>query len=191
MRIVAYKTSTQDGQVFLQESTGENILSSNLDALFSFLLEPYENCLKVCWSLDTTVSSLLRLLGRTACKALRTQKRWHEPPFDVFYIPDKIFSVSHVSGQRCNLYGLEQYWPDLEEPSLEEVQALGMGLLKELHKMGLHPTKLTSPVAIYEESILSKLDLPKLKDIPPEAAEMAARCSGKLWVEAHALGFYP
>jgi hypothetical protein len=46
-------------------------------------------------------------------------------------------------------------------------------------------------VAIYEEAILSKLDLPKITDMPKEVAEMAYECSGRLWVEAMILGYFP
>lgn len=191
MRIVAYKTSTRNGKVLLEESTGEFVLGNEIDKLFSFLVEPYNQCIKVCWDLDATVSVFLRLLGVAACRKLRGTKRHHQSPFNLFYIPEKVFSVSHVSGARANLYGLEQYFPDLGEPDVKEVQLLGMKLLDELKKMGLRPTKLTSPVAVYEECVLSKMNLPKAKDMPVEASEMAWRASGKLWIESHIIAYFP
>jgi len=190
MRIMAYQTKTEDGKVLILESGGAHLLSNHLYEIWSFLLEDYGECLKICWDLDGTVAPLLRLLGRTACKGLQTTKKWHEGAFQLFYIVGKVFSVSHVSGAKMSLYGLEQYFPDLDEPDVEGVQALGMKLLKELNKMGFRPTKLTSPVAIYEEAILSKLDLPKITDMPKEVAQMAYECSGRLWVEAHCLGYF-
>ena len=190
MRIVAYQTSTQNGKVLLAESTGEFVLDNAIDKLFWFLLEPYDLTIKVCWDLDATVSVFLKLLGVAACRQLKDTKKYRQPPFNVFYIPDKIFSISHISGLRANLYGLEQYFPELDEPDVKEVQLLGMKLLAELKKMGLRPTKLTSPVAIYEECVLSKLDLPKVKDMPVEASEMAWRCSGRLWIESHIIGHF-
>ena len=192
MRIIAYSTSIQDGRVLLRESTGESVLSADIGELFAFLLEQFEEdggCLKVCWDLDATVSSFLRLMGKVKCRQLKDTKRVKVFPYSLFYIPDKVFSITY-GRLKANLYGLEQYFPELDEPSVENVQLLGMGLLDELKKMGLKPTKLTSPVAIYEESILSKLDLPLAKDIPIEACEFAWRCSGRLWVEAHKLGMF-
>jgi len=188
MRIVAYQTQINDGRVLLRESTGESVHSNRLDELFGFLLEPYDNCIKVCWDLDATVSVILKLLGTSACRQLWQMKRYNGRPFSIFYVPAKVFSVSHVSGLRCNLYGIDQYYPELDEPSVEEVKALGDGLLTELKKMGFVPTKLTSPVAIYEECVLRKLSLPRVKDMPVEVAEMAWRCSGRLWIESHQLG---
>ncbi len=189
MRIVAYRTNISNGRVLLEESTGESILDNNLDKLFAFLLEDYGECIKVCWDLDSTVSAFLRLMGSRLCRDLRTNKRCHLGGYKIFYIPDKVWSVSY-GRYKANLYGLEQYFPELDEPDVLDVQLLGMKLLRELQKMGLKPTKLTSPVAIYEENILSKLDLPLAKDIPIEACEYAWRCSGRLWIECHKIGYW-
>ena len=190
MRIVAYQTQLNDGKVLLSESSGESVHSNNLDQLYSFLLEPYGQCIKVCWNLDATVSAFLRVMGTSACRSLQETKRYRRHPFSIFYIPSKVFSVTHVSGLRANLYGLDQYYPDIDEPDVKDVQLLGVGLLKELDKMGMRPTKLTSPVAIYEECVLRKLSLPQVKDMPMGVAEMAWRCSGRLWIESHQLGYF-
>jgi len=190
MRIIAYRTSTQNGKVLLEESTGEYVLSNDIDQLFSFLLEDYNNTIRVCWDLDATVSAFLRLLGKAACRQLMRTKKYYARPYSVFYIPDKIFSVSYGSRLKCNLYGLEQYYPDLPEPDVKEVKVLGDGLLRELDKMGFKPSKLTSPVAVYEECVLNTLDLPKIIDIPPEVAQMAYMCSARLWIESHQIGYW-
>ena len=189
MRIIAYQTRIEDGQVLLAESTGEYVLAADIEKLFAFLLEDYGDCLKICWDLDSTVSVFLKLMGINLCRELRATKKCRVNGHRLFYIPDKVFSVSY-GRYKCQLYGLEQYFPELSEPDLEELQGLGMKLLEELKKMGLKPTKLTSPVAIYEENILSKLDLPLAKDMPVEAAEFAYRASGKLWIEAHKIGYF-
>jgi len=103
--------------------------------------------------LDTTVSLFLRLLGEVQCLKIKNTKRGHIAPFDIFYVPEKVFSVVHIpTRQTCYLYNLEQYYIGYDEPQeLIEVQWLGEGVQKELKSMGLEPTKFTSPVAIYEE----------------------------------------
>jgi hypothetical protein len=173
----------------IQESTGEDMASSDLGELLTFLLEDYDECIKVCWDLDATVSVLLRLMDGGLLRDLRLTNRARIGEFRIFYITGKIFSVSY-GRYKMSLYGLQQYFPSLPEPSLTEVQALGMKLLAELKKMGMSPTKLTSPVAIYEECVLRGMDLPKLIDMPKEVAEYAWRCAGKLWIEAHRLGYW-
>jgi len=189
MRIIAYRTSTQNGRVLLQESTGEYVLDNDIEKLFAFLLEDYGECIKVCWDLDATVSVFLKLLGVKLCRDLRTTKRCWVNDYKVFYIPGKVFSITY-GRYKMSLYGLEQYYPELAEPDVEEVQGLGMGLLEELKKMGLRPDKLTSPVAVYEQTVLKDLDLPLAKDMPVAVAEMAWLCSGRLWIESHQIGYF-
>ena len=202
MRILAYKTQVNGNKLVLIESTGEYVHTNNLAELLSFLLEPYEQTIRICWELDATVAPILRLLGERRCKRLYREHKctlWPEDPAaSIFYIPSKVFSIEGIikhegkyMRNRANLYDLAQYYPELDEPEdLTEVQQLGEKLMYELKKMGLEPTKLTSPVAIYEQCVMSKLDLPKLIDVPKEVAEFAYRCSGRLWIEAHQIGHW-
>lgn len=189
MRIVAYRSSNQDGKVLLEESGGQFELTGDPIKLFEFLLEDYSPCIKICWDLDSTVAPLLKLLGENACRKLRESKRLFYPPFSLFYVPEKVFIVNHPAA-KMSLYGIEQYYPDLAEPDIEMVQKLGENLQKELVKMGMYPTKWTSPIAIYDECVMSKLDLPGLKDIPAKAAEMAYRAAARLWIESHQIGYW-
>lgn len=197
MRIIAYRTSEQNNEVFLEESTGDGIISKNPVELFTFLVEQFEDepkdYIQVCWDLDATVSLFLKLLGEIKCSQLKDTKRAHIAPFDIFYVPGKVFSITHIPTRtKCNLYGIEQYFVELDEPSdLAEVQGLGQELLKELKAMGLEPTKLTSPVAIYDQCVMQYLDLPKLKDMPKEAAVFAYGAAGRLWIETHQIGYWP
>lgn len=201
MQIIAYRTQIKKGIVLLQESTGEKCQSAKLTDLFAFLLEPqapsdwgpqYDRCIRVTWELDVFVSPLLKLLGAVKCRRIHQTHKGYLAPFNVFYIPGKVFSVSHIPTKaRASVYELAQYYPELDEPqALEEVQMLGEYLLQQLKRMGLEPTKLTSPVAVYEECVLDYLDLPKLEDIPKEVAIFAGACMGRSWVEAHRLGYW-
>lgn len=189
MRIVAYRSSNQGGKVLLEESGGQIELTDDPIKLFEFLLEDYSPCIKICWDLDSTVSLILKLLGESVCRKLRETKRAFYPPFSLFYVPEKVFIVNHPAA-KMSLYGIEQYYPELPEPDVEMVQQLGVKLMGELRKMGMIPTKLTSPIAIYDECVMSKLDLPRLKDIPVKAAEFAYRCAARLDIEAHQVGYW-
>jgi len=192
VRIIAYSTQYDKGRVLISESTEETCLSSKLDELFGFLLEPYENTLRVCWNLDETVSPILRLLGRANCEALYKTHRLRIPPFNIFYISGKVFSLEYKPTRNVmSLYGIDQYYPDLENHrSVEEIEYLGLTLMAELAKMNLYPTKLTSPIAIYEQCVLNHLNLPVAADMPAEAVSYCLECSAKLWIEAYAVGFY-
>jgi len=204
MRIVVYKTVNMPGAVTIVESTGETISSANPLELLTWLITDEvteyrmnpgsfrDEFIRVCWSLDDTVAPLLKLLGRPTCKQLLETKRVSTRPFSLFYIPGKIFSYRHVScPYKLNLYGLDQFFP--EEPyqnDIVQVQFYGQYLLKTLKEMGFEPTRLTSPIKVYEQHVLDYLDLPSAWDMPEEAAEYAWRCSGKLWIECHKLGYY-
>ena len=200
MRIIAYRTLTNNGKVQLLESTREATKpTDDFSDLLGALLEPYERAIRICWELDATVAPILKLLGEERCGRLhRTHKCKLSPNEGIFYVPGKVFSVDGIIRvdnlnykAKSNLYDLQQYYPELDEPEeLAEVQALGEKLMYELKKMGLVPSKLTSPVAVYEECMMRRLDLPSVADMPKEAAEFAYRASGKLWIEAHTLGFY-
>ena len=147
----------------------------------------------VAWELDATVAPLLKSLGQEKCVKLYQTHKCFLRPWSIFYIPSKVFSVSLVTSGRhtANLYDLEQYYPDREPPeSVEEIEQLGRELIEALAIMGIQPTKLTSPVAMWEQSVMNHLNLPTRWDIPSKAAEFAYRCSGKLWIECYQIGYW-
>jgi len=204
MKIIAYKTTNSPAGVVIQESTGEHIVSNSIKKLLSWLItdevteyrtnpEAFrDDFIRVCWSLDDTVAPLLKLLGKTICQELYTNKKIKLEAFGLFYVPGKIFSFRHGScPYTLNLFGLDQFYPD--EPYQEDLQQIefyGRYLLKTFKSMGLEPTKLTSPIKVYEQCVLDYLDLPTAWNMPKEAAEYAWRCSGKLWIEAHKIGYW-
>lgn len=202
MRIIAYLSQRAGDTVRLLESTGEACLSKDPQELLEFLVEPFQTpeeiaeegskYLQVCWDLDTTLAPIFRLLGVENCKKLAETKGLYYPPYNLFYVPSKIFHVKRIPSPHFEafLYHLAQYYPDLEEPEkVEDIQMLGVKLLQELDKMGLRVTKLTSPVAIYEKAVMRDLDLPTFLDMPREACEYALECSGQLWIEAYKIGY--
>jgi len=207
MIVVAYETRLTGNGVILIESSGDSVPVANLNDVFSFMLEPqapdywqpqHDRCIRVAWELDAMVAPILKLLGPERCSRLLRTHKCNIYPSRLFYIPSKIFSVEGVikiGGEwvkaKANYYDLQQFYPELGAPSdVEEIQMLGHKLLYELSKMDLQPTKLTSPVSIYEECVLDYLDLPKLMDIPQEVSKYATGCMGRSWVEAHQLGYW-
>lgn len=194
MRIIAYQVGQDNRVVGIKESTGDCVESDNVMKLLGFLVEDYGESLRVCWTLDTTVAPLLKLLGEKHCRTLYETKKLHIPPYSLFYIQSKVFSVKHIPTKlQCNLYGIDQYFQDYPEPEdIEVVYNFGRMLWEELKAMGMRPTKLTSPAAIYEQCVLRFLDKPNVKNanLDNVVGEYAWRCSGKVWVEAHKLGYW-
>lgn len=192
MRILAYKASVTGGKILIEENGGETVHTTELNKLFEFLMNDTPDAIRICWNLDSFAAVLFRIITKDKLQKLAKTHKTYLPPFNMFYISGKVLSISHIpSGERVNFYHLEQYFPELEEPQdIEELKMLGDKLLYELDKMKLHPTKLTSPVAVYDECVMGKLDLPTAQHMPPQAAEYAYRCSGRLWIESFQLGYW-
>lgn len=193
MRIIAYESDMQNGKVILRESTGEVLTTSNPDDMLSWLCEPYEDTLRVCWDLDETAAPIIRLLGKDAARQLHDNKKARLLPYSVFYVPAKVFSVRRITTPQIlvNLYHLSQYYAELDKPDLDGVVVLGQRLLEVLRVMGMGDTDtLTSPIAIYERAVLNKLDIPSWRDMPKGAFDYAWQCGGRLWIEAFQVGFW-
>jgi len=193
MKIIAYTLEPQGGRILLEDSTGARGNFGDVVELLRWLSAIFdEPVLRVCWDLDAAIAPLLRLLGEERCeKLLKTNKCFYRP-YSIFYIPGKIFSIKAVfSKEKANFYDLEQYFPERETPrDAKAIAFLGEELMLSLATMKLYPTKLTSPVAIWEQCVMNHLNLPTAFDMPEEAAEYAWYCSGKLWTEAYQIGYW-
>lgn len=147
--------------------------------------------MRVCWNLDDTIAPLIKAMGLEFCKALYKTHKGFMRPYSIFYIPDKVFMIKAVHKQiTVKLYGIDKYFPNDDEPDINEVNTKGSKLVETLIKMGMTPNKLTSPVAIWEDNVLNHASLPTGWDMPYQAAEYAWQCSGRLWTEAIQLGYW-
>jgi len=70
LRIIAYATKKIDNTVEICNSNGESVTSNNPADILTFLIEPYDDVIKICWSIDDTVAPILRLLGRSVCERI-------------------------------------------------------------------------------------------------------------------------
>lgn len=204
MRILAYTTKENSKGVRVAESTGEGIVAGDAKAILEWLMSGYladvednpkmaENTVRLCWSLDDTLSPILKLLGRRVCEKLYETKKCYLAPYKLFYIPGKLFALRdiRVSYGKLELFDLEQYFPtEPYQDDVEQIWNYGQILYKSLNKMGYYPRRLVSPVKIFEECVLDHCDLPTGWDMPKEAAEYAWMCSGRLWIECHKIGYW-
>lgn len=207
--IMAYASDWIDGKVLIAESTGEEVRSNSSAELLMFLLEDWDDpegrwrYIKACWDLDEFLAPLFRLLGKQVCEQLSAEKhRAVYQGFKLFYIRGKVFGVTarvQVRGNfyqegEINLYGISQYYTDKDKPETAlEVAAYGEDLLRGLERMGLYPTKLTSPVAIYQECVLDHMSIPTVFDLPEkqmEVAEYAVECMDREWRSAYQMGHW-
>lgn len=145
----------------------------------------------ICWNLDSTVVPALKGLTERQKAKLEETHKCYFAPYRVFYMPGIVFSANPLYRipKLPFLCGIDQYYPEiLTTPKADKIAELGVALVMALAKMGLYPSKLTSPAAVYDECVLSKLDLPTVYDMPKEAGEYAWYCGGKLWIETYKEG---
>jgi hypothetical protein len=199
-KIIAYKSDVIDGKVVLSDSEDNSVSSNDPDVLLDFLSEEYTDRelgryfeIKVAFDLDTFIAPVLSRLGMAACKQLGGEKHTYTYEHgSIFYIPGKIFSLTH-KGIRAFIYHLAQYYEDEEEPKgILDIHAKAAILIDELKKMGLRPLSLTSPVHIYEKEVLAHCVCSTILDLPTSKSEemigWAESLCGRLWISAYQLG---
>jgi hypothetical protein len=211
MKIVGYCSRTVNGKVLIQASTDETILSTSLEKLLGFLIEPYEDdpnyreqwgryptVIRLTWNLDEFVSPLLRLLGERHCRELAETKETRWQDFKLFYIGGKIFSIKHDK-YFAQFFDLSQYYQDsLPEAPTDafEVRYLGKKVEEVLARMNLKPSRWTSPASILRECILEKMEVvPSVWDnervhIRREPTNYALRCCHRLWISNFKVGHW-
>jgi hypothetical protein len=164
------------------------------DILYELASTPTDR-INVVWDVDENLAVLLKQIDRELClKLYKTQRvSLHTSTglYSIFYIPGKMFSVSRSGMEQHKYYGISQYFPEIPKPqNIAELDKLGNQIYATLVRIGFKPSKLTSPIAIYEEIQLNHMDLPTVADMPYEVADYAYRASGRLWIEAFQLGYW-
>ena len=201
----AYEVQQIGKDIVIRDSSGHQINSADITAIFDFLLEPCSDTMQVFWDLDAAVAPVLRSLGLEICRKIAETHAAvfgfddSEVVYSIFYISDKLFTLKKVSGsnhtkQEATFYGLNGFFNDDEpEPaSACALQERGDKLMSEMGKVGIFPTKLTSPIGAYV-SACKLPSLPAISDFPDEflpALFYAEQCVGREWRENLAVGHY-
>jgi len=173
-------------------STAENILGDlTLHTSLSSLTS-----LKVFWDLDSNVVRILSVLPEPVRSAISQHNRAVYGSYRLYYIPSKIFSITH-DHRDTDFFDLSQYFPDDPEPStLLGVQRKADELWQLLVDLGMHlTTTLASPVAVAMSSrVLDR----KVKDTVPtiwdvqdnqlDAFEYALQAGAREWVSNYQVG---
>jgi len=184
--------------VGIRDSMGHVTVSSDPAVLLHFLLfschpqVPF-SALRATWKLDEFIAPILRTLPVDVCKSLTSPSHSAEyQTYSLYYIPNKIFVVGPV-----RFYSLWQFWTD-DDPdptTLEDTQRMADELLSTLSGCGIpSPTKLTSPVAVFEASEQGRMvcgAIPKDYDTPQscvEAQDYALKCDGRQWTSNYQIG---
>jgi len=197
-RAIGYTISEIDNEIVIKESTKAGVSSNDLTKLFHFLLEPYGTALKVVWDLDDFTAPLFKLCGSKVCEGLAgsTHKAFILPDrIKLFYIPRKVLTIRYGT-YSSSIYHLGRYFPVGEvviPETPDDVEAYGNAVIEAFAELGMMPTTLTSPIAVYKNSLMGHYALPKIKDFPKDKVDMmklAWDACGRQWVEAHKIGYF-
>jgi len=180
----------------------ESLTAKDFETAATFLADDRGEALHVCWSLHAFRQSLFTLLPA------KTLDELNEGKPKVYCNNVKIFSVDHLLGitiaklvsgniwQRLetNLYQLMHWLPDgIPEPdNATEVAKLGEQVIDGLESMGIYPDRLTSPVALYEQTYLNGY-FPTIYSFNEnwlEAMQYASQMMRYEWRSAYKLGYF-
>lgn len=215
--VICYEAAEVDGQLVLRSSRGD-VSAWGIGSQLNLLLNQYgnnqEEVDRFCWDLDTTITPIFRHLAPDEAKRLwethSCKIRVLDEVFDLWYMPSKLLRVSRYrrgssKQEVASLYFLGQYFPDdIDAPvGLDECVGYAQTLIHKLREKGVTSHRFTSPIALFASDQLDSLHLPRVyfdkerkasvndTGVPPKALKMAARCGGRLWIEAHQLGLHP
>lgn len=195
MKPLVYKISILNSNITVECADGFSRQDDDAEILSALVLEPYSDTVQFLWDIDRTLAPIFAIIGEDTCRKLikETRAYYKAANASLYYIPGKIFGIKQ-GRLRGEFYDLAQYFPDEHPQSVEEMQGLAETLFKAVEAIGISPKRWTSPARMMKDCVLNKIDLPNGLDqsiIPDEVGEMAWLCAGKLWTEAHELGYFP
>lgn len=170
----------------------EHIETEDWEELTSFLTEDKGEALHIVWNLAQFTNRIFSLLPVSVQKELEKKVR-------VTYRGVRIFNVEHLLGLtkaklvkgniydrlENNFYGISHWLPaEVKEPELPRgLEQLGYNIVEGLEKLGIYPSKLTSPIGLFSEQLDSE-KLPTIYNFNEEwleAMDWANQVAGYEW----------
>lgn len=194
MKILPYKIQSLEPLTITNTLHNKHI-GDSVWPLLDFLFLHHQEYTKCIWNIDEFVAIVCsRLPEEDLEQMIHKGKARNIGPmnYKLFYIPNKLFSIEKRDTE-VRFYGINQYFPKDYTPS-ESLEIESEQLMEALTIMKLYPTKLTSPVAIYEECMMPHLSLHTRDEfviqVPKEAIRYIWHCVNDGWVEAYKVGFF-
>lgn len=200
MNVLGYFITKESDRYKIVDNYGHIVLSSNIVELFNFLLKDDAD-FRVTWSLYSIIEMCNDLLPKPAYDDLISKDKVTVDGYKLFSSSGRVFSISNrehlhdnfYQENEVNIYHLAQYFPNYNPTDANDVANKCSELITTLSEMGLNPTKLTSAVAIYDECIMSNLELPTIYNMPNEAfdaCEYAHRVGIREWSAVYQVGHW-
>lgn len=131
-----------------------------------------------------------------------SQKKIDIPPYKIRYVKDRFLNLQkgfYRTAPYAYFYDAHQY-KNVEaedDNTIEKIiekakiaKQIGQDVYDTFNKLGIHTSRLISPIRAYEDATLSKLNLPTIDDIPEMIGYYAYQgCVGN-WLEAYQVGHW-
>lgn len=177
--MLAYYAIKQGNLLRISCSDNRYIETDSWFDTITFLLEPTD--MAVVCHLDIFAEAIISIIPPDTAKELRESGKAYLPLHEkLYYQPGRVFSITYA-GQEVNYYGLSRYTDD-DITDLNDLLELTNDVIEAYKQLGVTPTKLTSPVAVYGD-ILDNVDFPRACDLPESSHELISKASEVMWRE--------
>lgn len=205
--IIALQSEALSGRACrITDSTGWEVVSTDPFVLLAFLAGQTGDSFKVVYDLTSFLKPIKQLFPSDVVKELLDKERVTWGGFKLFY-PDMrggLLGVKHKARERLTknfyketeedvtLYDISLYFPGEKPADIDELRKKGYYLLRTLQHMGLEAATLTSPAAIYESCILSKLPFATIYNLPESCLDMMEWASNYIreWRSVYKMGIW-
>lgn len=180
--ILAFTAESQGKQVLFSCNDRSNLLTDDWGEAIAYLLKPCD--FGVVFGLEHFTELFCSLIPQNVVKELKDKGKAFLPMPSrqkLYYQIGRVFAITWGSGREINLYPLSRY-SDIEITDVNGLKELADKVVEAYGYFGLTPTKLTSPVAVFEE-VLDGVDYSRACDLPDSALEMLSKCSEVAWEE--------
>jgi len=201
--IIALESRKTGSKVNITDSEGYSVTSKDPSDLFEVLTYPYDDAIKVVWDMEAFLKPILALMPKEVRQSLTNGEKAFYNATKLFWGVGKgqMFGVNykrHIrdnfyeEGQDETIYQLKTFFPNETVSSIADVKVKGKILMSTLKEMGLKPSRLTSCASIVSETILNKMSLPTIYDMPDEALECAEWSANYIreWRSTYKIGIF-
>lgn len=193
--IVAYTATEHSSKVIVRKSFAgklEIVVTNNWDELTDFLVEDKGVALHICWNLGQFTNTIFSLLPIAKQRELENKVK-------VVHGGAKIFNTEHLLGitkmkqvkgniysrLENNFYSISHWLPTMDKApgEVKEIEQLGYEIIEGLDKLGIYPSRLTSPIGLFSEQ-LKPDSLPTIYNFNEEwieAMDWANQIAGYEW----------
>jgi hypothetical protein len=190
------------------DSDGRTFTSNDIRLILIHIAKLYKkDQFIIAWDLTSFLTPLYKLLPPEIKDRLNNGERAIWYPFRLFYsvgkgkflginYKERILFKDNIYSEFIYdiiIYELKTFFPGYTPPgTVHDTCNLGRKLLAIIEKMGFRPSKLTSPAAIYEESILSKIPMPTIYTMPAASFSLQEWCMNYIreWRSVYKIGIW-